>query len=512
MAIYSTIENFTPRPCKKLLKTAEQLRPALFSEEVMPANGGEVFGRELKRGDELLLDFGSYGVGRLTLSFESAGSHQDAPARIRLLFCEDLAETRLEPEKCQGSLGQGWVQEELLHLDSLPCTVSLPRRYAFRYVRVFGVDTSAKYRLVLTNAVCCRVSSADPEKAAKCHWRSERLAALDKASCQTLRWCMQEVFEDGPKRDRRLWLGDLLLQARTNYLTFQNNDLVMRCLYLFGGLTFNEGRIAACLFTDGTPEPDDTWLFDYALLYVPTLLEYWEATKDRETLRELYPVAMKQLNIALGLLDEDGIVIDRGDEFWCFLDWGEGLSKQAGAQGVLLYALQCGVRLAQAQNDPGRVVWLESWYAKLRRAAVAALWDEASGFFVSGPARQVSVVSQLWMVLADVLPVSESRKLLLHTLKSKLPVPMVTPYAHHFLVEALLHVGERELALQHLEDYWGEMLDAGAETFWEVFDPQDPHASPYGSQLLNSRCHGWSCTPAWFLRKYFTDKTTDGGV
>lgn len=25
--------------------------------------------------------------------------------------------------------------------------------------------------------------------------------------------CMQSVFEDGPKRDRRLWLGDLRLQA-----------------------------------------------------------------------------------------------------------------------------------------------------------------------------------------------------------------------------------------------------------------------------------------------------------
>lgn len=512
MAIYSTIEDFTPHSCKKFLKTAEQLRPALLNWKAAPVNAGEAFGQELKRGDELLLDFGSYGVGYLTLSFESTGSHPDAPAHIRLLFGESLTEMQVNPEEHQGSLGQGWVQEELLHLDRFPCTVSLPRRYAFRYVRLFGIDTSAKYRLVLKNAVCHRVSSADPERATKCHWSSKRFADLDGASLQTLRWCMQEVFEDGPKRDRRLWLGDLFLQARTNYVTFQNNDLVKRCLYLFGGLTFNEGRVAACLFTDGDPEPDDTWLLDYALLYVPTLLEYWEATKDREALRELYPIAMKQINITLGLLDADGLVIDRGNEFWCFLDWGDGLNKQAGAQGVLLYALQCGIRLAQARNDPGQAGWLESWYAKLRRATLSVLWDETSGFFVSGPDRQISVVSQVWMVMADVLPISESRKLLLHTLESKFPVPMATPYAHHFLVEALLHVGEREMAFQHLEGYWGGMLDAGAETFWEVFDPKDTQLSPYGSQLLNSRCHGWSCTPAWFLRKYFTDKMTDGGV
>jgi len=26
-------------------------------------------------------------------------------------------------------------------------------------------------------------------------------------------------------------------------------------------------------------------------------------------------------------------------------------------------------------------------------------------------------------------------------------------------------------------------------------------ASPYGTPLLNSHCHAWSCAPAWFLRK-----------
>ena len=44
-------------------------------------------------------------------------------------------------------------------------------------------------------------------------------AALDRVSQRTLRDCMQTVFEDGPKRDRRLWLGDLRLQALANYAT-----------------------------------------------------------------------------------------------------------------------------------------------------------------------------------------------------------------------------------------------------------------------------------------------------
>ena len=59
------------------------------------------------------------------------------------------------------------------------------------------------------------------------------LRRIDEVSIATLRDCMQTSFEDGPRRDQRLWVGDLRLQALTNYVTYKANDLVKRCLYLF---------------------------------------------------------------------------------------------------------------------------------------------------------------------------------------------------------------------------------------------------------------------------------------
>jgi hypothetical protein len=44
------------------------------------------------------------------------------------------------------------------------------------------------------------------------------------------------------------------------------------------------------------------------------------------------------------------------------------------------------------------------------------------------------------------------------------------------------------------------MAQAGADTFWEVYNPADSLASPYGDVHLNSFCHAWSCTPAYLLR------------
>lgn len=38
--------------------------------------------------------------------------------------------------------------------------------------------------------------------------------------------------------------------------------------------------------------------------------------------------------------------------------------------------------------------------------------------------------------------------------------------------------------------------------FYELFDPQSKNFSPYGSPIINSYCHAWSCTPTYFIRKY----------
>lgn len=74
---------------------------------------------------------------------------------------------------------------------------------------------------------------------------------------------------------------------------------------------------------------------------------------------------------------------------------------------------------------------------------------------------------------------------------------------YHNYVDALLSAGEKEKALDVLCAYWGGMPDQGADTFWELYNPQNPNESPYGGTIVNSHCHAWSCAPTYFLRKFF---------
>ena len=456
---------------------------------------------ELKKGQKVCLDFGNHFVGYVSLGFGYRGSHPDAPVLMRVRFAERLSELKESRKTYQGWICSSWVQEEIVHVDLIPGELALPRRYAFRYVEVEILDISTRFSLMLESAFVKAVSGAREEELLP--YRGEKeLEKIDRIACRTLHNCMQRVFEDGPKRDRRLWLGDLRLQALANYETYRNYDMVKACLYLFAALPMEDGRIGAGIFLEPEPEVDDQLLFDYALLFVPALLDYYRASGDRETLEELSESAFRQIELAKEDLDEEGLVRDSDRLGWCFLDWSLTLNKQAGAQGVFLYAVKAAKEIAQLLHDNGKIKELEEVQTLLTSAANKHFWDEESGFFLSGKEKQLSWASQIWLILGGAVEEKEARDIL-KRLPSSDAVKPVTPYMYHHYVEALIRLSEKEKALSVIRSYWGKMAEQGFDTFPELYNPENPDESPYGGTIVNSYCHAWSCTPSYFLRKYF---------
>lgn len=520
-AVASIIPNMERRTVEEFVKKAVELDKELLEIQVKPKalvtvgrdeNGNgivtstgaieEMPEKRMIKGDSICMDFGDHYVGYVSLKLASTGSPQDAPAFLRLKFAEIPNEILDDSSTYEGWISKGWIQEEFIHIDVLPCELKLPRRYAFRYLEVYAIDTSAKFQVVVEDAELKAVSSVSMEAVKPLEQLPEDLRKIDRASLKTLQDCMQHVFEDGPKRDRRLWIGDLRLQAKANYATFKNYDLVKRCMYLFAGLTRGDGKIGACLFTEPVMQVDDTFLWDYSLFFVSILYDYYQETKDLDIVKELWPTAYCQITLALDDM-KDGILDNSENPLVAFIDWKEGLDRQAAAQGVWIYCLRHGKILAELAGDTEAAETIDRLLEDALEKAVSCFWDEEQGFFVSGTERQVSWSSQAWMVLADVLDKEQSRKLMLHLLEENPAVGVATPYAYHHVIEALLHVGEKEKALELMRTYWGGMIRLGADTFWEAFDPKDTNASPYGNAQVNSFCHAWSCTPAWLLREYF---------
>lgn len=489
----------------ELLNKALHLLPEVRKTKIVPPKGQSFF-EPLGKGGMVEIDFGRHMVGYLHLKLGYINSHPDAPVWLKIYFAESKKELEEKVENYDGWICSGWVQQEQIHVDVIPAEIELPRRYAFRYVKIEVLDISSKFKLTIEDAYVEAVSSADESTLMPYESTDKELVAIDRIACNTLHDCMQQVFEDGPKRDRRLWIGDLRLQALANYETYRMNDMVKGCLYLFAALPMENGQVGACVFMEPEPEVDDTCMFDYSLLFIPTLWDYYQETGDRQALEELWLTVKQQLKLAEERVDEDGIVADSDVLGWCFLDWSLELNKQAGAQGVLLYALKAAIRIAEELKEDREAEMMQKKYDLYCGAAKKYFWDEKQKLFVSGKDRQVSYASQVWLILGCAADQKEGIDILHRVAQHKNAVRIVTPYMYHYYIEAFLQCGEKEEALQIMKTYWGGMAKQGADTFWELYDPKNPEESPYGGTIVNSYCHAWSCAPAYFLRRYYTGK------
>jgi hypothetical protein len=67
-------------------------------------------------------------------------------------------------------------------------------------------------------------------------------------------------------------------------------------------------------------------------------------------------------------------------------------------------------------------------------------------------------------------------------------------------------MGEQNYVLKEMKDYWGGMLNEGATSFWEEYNPNKKgkeHLEMYGRPYGKSLCHAWGASPIYLLGKYY---------
>jgi hypothetical protein len=200
-----------------------------------------------------------------------------------------------------------------------------------------------------------------------------------------------------------------------------------------------------------------------------------------------------------------------GGEGWHFVDWEPTLHKECAELGIMVFCLKAIVELGQILGIQVPPMQLTSDAPALPVAAIVDklttsfrrhYYDAEKETFVSGPERQISWASASWAIIAGIPENQEqAAKAMRVAYEDPSSVKAMTPYLHHYLCEALIIAGLQDLAIKHIKEYWGSMVQAGAETFFEAWDPRQPRLSPYGDLHANSFCHAWSCTPALLLRQ-----------
>lgn len=452
---------------------------------------------------EITLDFGKHLTGYFSFHTKTLNRCQDAPVRFKFMFGELPAEMNTPLDPWKGGLGRAWMQDETVTLCELDEWVTIPRRVAFRYLRIELLGDSSGFDFALDDLYFKAVSSAGENTAVLEENCPQEIRDIARVSEETLRECMQTVFEDGPKRDHRLWAGDLYLQSLANRYSFRNFDLVRHCLYLFAAFAGDNGVLWSNIFDFPKPHPQyGSYLLNYCLLWNSTLLEYLKDTGDYDTARDLWKVAKRQIEDGLSYMKPDNIFDINARPVWIFFDWREGLDVNAMMQGALIFALQQTYELATMLGCQDEVKEYPALIKAMTKAGRKAYYDKEKGVVLSGAGKQLSVLSQAWMIKSGVLTQKEGQKALRTALANPGTVMPGTPYGTHYLVDAMMICGMHDEAREYLTDYWGGMVRKGADTFWEAYDPTDDMLSPYNFFPVNSACHAWSCTPTYFIGKY----------
>lgn len=134
-------------------------------------------------------------------------------------------------------------------------------------------------------------------------------------------------------------------------------------------------------------------------------------------------------------------------------------------------------------------------------------WNEAAGGFVDNlvsgtQGKHITRHANFLAILSGTATRRQRKSIIANVLLNE-EVPRVgTPYMMCFEGMALAECGLHERMVNALRKYWGGMLDEGATTFWEAYDPSqsgDEHYTFYARPFGKSLCHAWSAGPVYLL-------------
>ena len=376
---------------------------------------------------------------------------------------------------------------------------------AFRYLRLDIYDNPEPFRIDFH--IASSGYPVEPKGDFQCS--DALLNRIWHVGRYTTELCMDDAFMDCPWRERGQYLGDLAVEMRIAAYAFGDTLLARR-----GLAQFPLGADAKGWFPGVYPAepPWEATLPTFCFLWLVALWDYFLLSGDRSLLEEVWP-AVDRLTRTMSERDDDGLLTNLPTKG--FIDHApvqdEGQSTAVNAFAV--WGLQAAGRIARTIGIPGRGGELEILASDIADSLNDRMWDNGRGDYIDGyrdgqPNRAVSEQSNILCALVGVADAKQTAQILDGVLRSQsaaLPanpgggpeagdnsgdpeiIRMASPYFAYYYLRLLFKNNRHEQALAFIRERWGAMIEAGATTFWEMWEPNF------------SLCHAWSASPAFDL-------------
>jgi hypothetical protein len=503
--------NDYPEANESFRLACETVRPALIVAAHRVHDAHTVLSAGTARldpGADLLFDLGDEYVGRLEFELTCAEAG----------VCSAIYGESVEECRADDTFDIGWYRRPTDRWSNGGGSshASSAGRRACRYIRISVPSNGASVSVGNVRFVSYHYPVQDHGTFSSSSVRLNRI--WDICSRTTL-LCMQQFYEDGPKRDGLLWLGDARVQMHCNYYAFGDAALARKSLFVFASTQTADGWIPANAMSgaghhhpmDYMPEfPEEalgSWrLLHYCADYAPMVLEYLMHTGDDDAVARLWPSVVRQLDYLVAAVDPPNLAVRLQKDLMTDTDYVR--SRRWASEGTFLLQLhasyRAGERLASLLGDKTAAhAAIGRWRAQANaceQAVRTRYWSDRLGLFVDYPTREPEFERPSWHVNAyaaalGILPDGTTADTLLTRtadFADRRWIPRGTDGPpEYFIADALVGAGLITQAFTEVDSYWGAMLDWGATTCWEAFDPDAVRTHP-GADRPMSLCHGWS--------------------
>jgi hypothetical protein len=422
----------------------------------------------------IILDFGKELTGRLELVSNSA-SH----AQLTIQYGESYDEMLKEP----------YLGVNLL--DIAPHATAHGPNTSFRYVKIafVGGGPELRFSSIAADDIFYPVQYKGSFESS-----DTLLNRIWESGAYTAHLCMQDDVWDSPKRDRGRWMGDTDVMGRTIEDVFDDRFLMEDTLDRLLGPAPVQQHV------NGIP--------GYSAFWFTGIAQYIRQTGSKEFLEHMHDRMLQLLAYVDKEFDQNNVYANKTN-VWLFVDWSAELNgdtpESRRATTLEFYsAYREASWLLRYLGDTANADRYERRAEEIKTAAQKYLLDPATGTF--GPRWQTNAAA----VISGVADPSQYNAIWSKSLSSvghvRFNSLVTTPYYGYYILSAMARMGHRKDALQWMRQYWGGMLEEGATSFWEAYDPdwfkEDFHSSLQAdrrSGYFVSLAHGWSSGPTPWL-------------
>jgi hypothetical protein len=383
---------------------------------------------------------------------------------------------------------------------------------AFRFV---CIKTEGSVRFATAN-MDYEYSPYDNNKSGSFKCNDQLLNNIWKVAAYTMDLTTREFFVDGIKRDRWTWSGDAIQSYLMNYYLRFDSDCVRRTIRQLRG----KDPVTAHINT----------IMDYTFYWFKSVYDFYIYTADINFVREIYPRMQTMMDYVLGRTNGEGMAEGKHDD-WIFVDWVDFPMHKRGTlcfeQILLCKSLETMKMCATVLRDnplaepPQGSITTDEYnadaekYGKLEEALRLKLkptfWNEEQQAFMHAIEdgemnAQITKFPNMFAIIYDYLSDDDKQKVMQSAMLNPDVPAITTPYMRFYELEALCQMGMQTEVLKEMRDYWGGMLQEGATSFWEKYNPEETgiqHLTMYGRPYGKSLCHAWGASPIYLLGKYY---------